>query len=96
MSSLSISDLSSPYNLAIDADMNFQAGALTNPTANITPDTSPRGIKRSRSPDTYGDLPPGDSLGDDGKHLDRANLAICGFAFVAKCYTIAQPIVYIR
>lgn len=40
-------------------------GALTNP-ATILQDTSPRGIKRSRSPDTYGDLPPGDDLGDDG------------------------------
>jgi hypothetical protein len=44
---------------------NLEAGALTNPAA-ITPDTSPRGIKRSRSPDTYGDLPPSDGLGDDG------------------------------
>jgi hypothetical protein len=43
-------------------------GALTNlnPATTITPDTSPRGIKRSRSPDTYVDLPTGDSLGDDG------------------------------
>jgi hypothetical protein len=43
-------------------------GALTNvnPATTITPDTSPRGIKRSRSPDTYGDLPTGDILGDDG------------------------------
>jgi hypothetical protein len=41
-----------------------KVGALTNPT--ITPETSPRGIKRSRSPDTYGDLTPGDGLGDDG------------------------------
>jgi hypothetical protein len=45
---------------------NLEAGALTNPAATITPDTSPRGIKRSRSPDTYGDLPSGDGLGDDG------------------------------
>jgi hypothetical protein len=44
-----------------------RVGALTNPT--ITPDTSPRGIKRSRSPDTYGDLTPGDGLGDDGTSL---------------------------
>jgi hypothetical protein len=47
----------------ISADME-EAGALTNPI--ITPETSPRGIKRSRSPDTYGDLPLGDGLGDDG------------------------------
>jgi hypothetical protein len=42
----------------------LETGALTNPT--ITPETSPRGIKRSRSPDTYGDLQQGDGLGDDG------------------------------
>ncbi|KAH6678449.1 chromatin remodelling complex Rsc7/Swp82 subunit-domain-containing protein [Halenospora varia] len=42
------------------------SGALTNPTANISPDTSPRGIKRSRSPDTSGDWQQGDGLGDDG------------------------------
>jgi hypothetical protein len=35
----------------------------------LTPETSPRGIKRSRSPDTYGDLAPGDGLGDDGMWL---------------------------
>jgi hypothetical protein len=48
---------------------NSWIGALTNlnPATTITPDTSPRGIKRSRSPDTYGDLPMGDSLGDDGR-----------------------------
>jgi hypothetical protein len=43
----------------------LDSGALANP-ATITPDTSPRGLKRSRSPDTYGDLPTGDNLGDDG------------------------------
>lgn len=48
------------------ADNISRPGALTNPAAaNITPDTSPRGIKRSRSPE-YGDQPLGDSLGDDG------------------------------
>ncbi|KAF4632457.1 hypothetical protein G7Y89_g5667 [Cudoniella acicularis] len=46
------------------------SGVLTNPTANITPDTSPRGIKRSRSPDTY-DLQQGDGLGDDGDSKPR-------------------------
>jgi hypothetical protein len=45
---------------------SLEVGALTNPAATITPDTSPRGIKRSRSPDTYGDLPPSDGFGDDG------------------------------
>lgn len=46
----------------------LNSGALTNPI--ITPETSPRGIKRSRSPDTY-DLPPGDGLGDDGDSKPR-------------------------
>jgi len=46
------------------------SGALANPAANLTPDTSPRGIKRSRSPD-YGDLPSGDGLGDDGDSKPR-------------------------
>jgi hypothetical protein len=47
------------------------SGALTNPAGTITPDTSPRGIKRSRSPDIYGDLPSGDGLGDDGDSKPR-------------------------
>ncbi len=56
-----------------------EAGALTNP--NITPETSPRGIKRSRSPDTYGDLTSGDGLGDDGtwpltENFGRLNLLV--------------------
>ncbi|TVY46300.1 Chromatin structure-remodeling complex subunit [Lachnellula occidentalis] len=52
------------------------AGALTNPTASITPNTSPpnRGIKRSHSP-AYGDLPPGDDLGDDGTLLVHSTIA---------------------
>jgi hypothetical protein len=42
---------------------------LSNQSATITPDTSPRGIKRSHSPDIYGDLPPGDNLGEDGMYF---------------------------
>ncbi|RDL41901.1 uncharacterized protein BP5553_01880 [Venustampulla echinocandica] len=42
------------------------SGALINPSVTITPDPSPRGTKRSRSPDTYGHLPQGDRLADDG------------------------------
>lgn len=60
----------------------LKAGALTNP--NITPETSPRGVKRSRSPDTYGDLPPGDGLGDDGKWKLGSHLA-----FSIPCYHCA-------
>lgn len=48
--------------------LNLQT-VLSNQSATITPDTSPRGIKRSRSPDTYGDLPPGDGLGEDGMYI---------------------------
>lgn len=40
------------------------SSSLINQT--LTPETSPRGVKRSRSPDGYGDLPHGDHLGDDG------------------------------
>ena len=56
-------DLDLSTAIVISADPK-KVGALANP--NITPETSPRGIKRSRSPDTYGDLTPGDGLGDDG------------------------------
>lgn len=52
-------------SLQVRADKILRPGALNNPAANLSPDTSPRGLKRSRSPD-YGDLPPGDNLGDDG------------------------------
>ena len=48
--------------------LTSRPGALINP-ATITPDTSPRGVKRSRSPDPFGDLPTGDDLGDDGTLL---------------------------
>ena len=41
-------------------------GALAHSAASISPDTSPRGVKRSRSPDTYGDLPADDNFGEDG------------------------------
>ncbi|TAQ84177.1 hypothetical protein B7494_g7498 [Chlorociboria aeruginascens] len=46
-------------------------GALSNPATAITPDPSPRGTKRSRSPDTYSDLPHGEALGDDGDSKPR-------------------------
>ena len=66
-------------------------GALINPTTTITPDTSPRGVKRSRSPDTYGDLP-GDNIGDDGMLLSLKDLAQSGIYYllvslhVSRCY----------
>lgn len=46
-------------------DAGWRAG-LSNPIA--PSETSPRGIKRSHSPDTYSDLP-GDNLGEDGMYL---------------------------
>jgi hypothetical protein len=42
---------------------------ISNPPQTITPDTSPRGVKRSRTPDTYGDLPTGDGGADDGTSI---------------------------
>jgi len=50
-------------NQNVHTDIDLNVGALANPA---TPDTSPRGIKRSHSGDTYGDLQDGDNLGDDG------------------------------
>jgi hypothetical protein len=48
----------------------------------MTPDTSPRGVKRSRSPETYGDLQTGgDGAGDDGMFL--YGLAVTG-VFVSR------------
>lgn len=40
-------------------------GSLSNQTGTITPDTSPRGTKRSRSPNIYGDVPAGEEQGDE-------------------------------
>jgi len=70
----------------------LEAGALTNPAATITPDTSPRGIKRSRSPDTYGDLPSGDHLGDDGMFPRLSSYNSAADASVAMCYMRALPV----
>ncbi|KAI9814494.1 MAG: hypothetical protein M1832_005900 [Thelocarpon impressellum] len=41
------------------------AGALQTPQSLIATNTSPRGLKRSRSPETYGDLPLSGEAGDD-------------------------------
>jgi hypothetical protein len=54
-----------------DLDVSLSQSVLTsNLTAlanqTITPDTSPRGVKRSRSPDPYGDHTHSDHLVDDG------------------------------
>ena len=78
--------------VVISADME-EAGALTNPI--ITPETSPRGIKRSRSPDTYGDLAPGDGLGDDGTwpFVEIWHSQFTGIdAPVPMCYSARVPI----
>lgn len=50
-------------------------GALATTAASLSPDTSPRGHKRSRSPDTYGDLPADDTYGDDGMYIPHARWA---------------------
>ncbi|MCJ1292225.1 hypothetical protein MMC34_003775 [Xylographa carneopallida] len=47
------------------AALNTPVSVLPTPTSTTAPSSSPRGVKRSRSPDIYGDLPPG-SQGDDG------------------------------
>lgn len=50
---------------AIIADIRFlKIGALTNPSSTMPQDITPRGVKRSRSPD-YGDLQTAE--GDDGE-----------------------------
>ncbi|RKF74207.1 putative component of the rsc chromatin remodeling complex [Golovinomyces cichoracearum] len=41
------------------------SGTLSNPTGTITPDTSPRGTKRSRSPNAYADPVASEDLGDE-------------------------------
>ena len=47
------------------ADYCFAPTAVLPPSSTVNaPSTSPRGIKRSRSPESYGDLPPG-AEGDD-------------------------------
>lgn len=40
-------------------------GSQSNQTGTITPETSPRGTKRSRSPNVYGDALAGDDFGDE-------------------------------
>ncbi|CAG8958911.1 hypothetical protein HYFRA_00012908 [Hymenoscyphus fraxineus] len=50
----------------------LNSAALANSTANITSDQqTPRGIKRSRSPDHYGGLTQNDNLGDGGDSNSR-------------------------
>jgi hypothetical protein len=64
--------LSTVHYRIIVADILGPLGALANSAAPISPDTSPRGVKRSRSPDTYGDLPADDNFGEDGTLLPHA------------------------
>jgi hypothetical protein len=47
----------------ISAD-NQLIGVLSNPGANVNPDSIPRGLKRSRSPDHPGDLQQNENWGD--------------------------------
>ncbi|KAI9645003.1 hypothetical protein NHQ30_007040 [Ciborinia camelliae] len=42
-----------------------------NPSPAIPPNESPRGVKRSRSPDTYSEIPQIDNLADDGDSKPR-------------------------
>lgn len=61
-----------------DTDILGPVGALAGSAAAISPDTSPRGVKRSRSPDTYGELATSESFGEDGMlipHSRRPSLA---------------------
>lgn len=70
-----------PSNFADFSDDNYLLSrtALTSKSlglANqtVTPDTSPRGVKRSRSPENvYGDLPQSDQIGEDGTFLLSGN-----------------------
>lgn len=43
----------------------FDLAALANPPSLIAADATPRGHKRSRSPETYGGAPPNAGEGDD-------------------------------
>ena len=52
---------------------------LPTPTSISAPSSSPRGVKRSRSPDVYGDLPPG-SQGDDGTCTPPTQESVLGEA----------------
>ena len=81
----------------IDANIAAKLGALANPA---TPDTSPRGIKRSHSGDTYGDVQEGDNLGDEGMFIDDPFCCASGLVpvtiaphlnLVAMCYSCAFP-----
>jgi hypothetical protein len=53
-------------------DILGPVGALASSAVSLSPDTSPRGIKRSRSPDTYGDLPAEDNFGEEGMLMSHA------------------------
>lgn len=46
------------------------SGVLTGPHQTVAPQASPRGLKRSRSPDTYGDVPSSDR-GDEDESKPR-------------------------
>jgi hypothetical protein len=50
---------------ALYLSLTLHLSGIANQSSN-TSDTSPRGVKRSRSPDTYGELPTGDGGADDG------------------------------
>ena len=56
----------------IDGD---SLGVLTGPHQTVAPQASPRGVKRSRSPDTYGDVPSSDR-GDEGVYSSSASLRL--------------------
>jgi hypothetical protein len=62
--------------------------ANANSSSIVTPDTSPRGVKRSRSPtDNYGDLPQtGDGGADDGMYTlwNRETSDLCTMV-LARC-----------
>ncbi|KAH8808247.1 chromatin remodelling complex Rsc7/Swp82 subunit-domain-containing protein [Xylogone sp. PMI_703] len=54
------------------AALNSSGTALPNPPSTITPDTTPRGLKRSRSPpDDYSELHSGDGQGADDDNKPR-------------------------
>lgn len=62
-------------------------GAL-NPAQSIPPNESSRGMKRSRSPSTYSEIPQADTHTDDGMlslfHIHTSAFAL--FTFVTICY----------
>ena len=66
------------YHFAADTSLSSPTvSVLPTPSSINASDTSPRGLKRSRSPDIYGDLPASGD-GDDGRSPPKMQSAVIG------------------